>query len=331
MKNNNVKLEYEYFNEIEKLNNSKTENETEEEKKSILSNFEKNLENEETEKNKQFNNLNNEEIEFSNIDIEYNNNLNKDEFETISLNKNNENNNQIIQMKKFNFQNINLKSKILKTDEILIFEIFNQILNEIIKNHSNFGTDIKEIINNSNNLQSIIEYFSNNIYFLFSNTKQNINNLKNKYEKNEFLDYKNNIRRAFQDSDEKSYLKEKSIFSNNITLEDLKISSIQRKTFDKILEQLNMNNHFKYIMNLRERTKLRKKYTFVKSNVGEAMIIPDNNGNKYKFAIKDISVNMIGLKCSEPMCKGKANIKKNDLSFKLRIPHSIPYEQHHIN
>ena len=269
------------------------------------------------------NNLNKNEIS------NFNNNLNKDEFETISIN--NENNNKIIQIKKFNFQNTNSKSKILKTDEILIFEIFNQILNEIIKNHSNFGTNIKEIINNSNNLNSIIEYFSKNIYLLFSNANQNINNLKNKYEKNEFLNYKNNIKKAFQELDEKNYLKEKSIFLNNITLEDLKITTTQRKIFDYILEQLKLKKHFKFIMNLRERTKLRKKYTFVKSNVGEAMIIPDNNGNKYKFAIKDISVNMIGLKCSEPMCKGKANIKKNDLSFKLRIPHSIPYEQHHIN
>ena len=315
MKKNDVKLEYEFF--YEKLNNSK-ENENEEEKKSNFSNFEINnfLDYEE-------NNLNKNEIS------NFNNNLNKDEFETISIN--NENNNKIIQIKKFNFQNTNLKSKILKTDEILIFEIFNQILNEIIKNHSNFGTNIKEIINNSNNLNSIIEYFSKNIYLLFSNANQNINNLKNKYEKNEFLNYKNNIKKAFQELDEKNYLKEKSIFLNNITLEDLKITTTQRKIFDYILEQLKLKKHFKFIMNLRERTKLRKKYTFVKSNVGEAMIIPDNNGNKYKFAIKDISVNMIGLKCSEPMCKGKANIKKNDLSFKLRIPHSIPYEQHHIN
>ena len=308
MKKNDVKLEYEFF--YEKLNNSK-ENENEEEKKSNFSNFEINnfLDYEE-------NNLNKNEIS------NFNNNLNKDEFETISIN--NENNNKIIQIKKFNFQNTNLKSKILKTDEILIFEIFNQILNEIIKNHSNFGTNIKEIINNSNNLNSIIEYFSKNIYLLFSNANQNINNLKNKYEKNEFLNYKNNIKKAFQELDEKNYLKEKSIFLNNITLEDLKITTTQRKIFDYILEQLKLKKHFKFIMNLRERTKLRKKYTFVKSNVGEAMLIPDNNGNKYKFAIKDISVNMIGLKCSEPMCKGKANIKKNDLSFKLRIPHSIP-------
>ena len=229
------------------------------------------------------------------------------------------------------------ESVLILSDEI-INEFFNYILKELYKEKITLSNSIRNILNTSKDISKTIKDLSSKILNLLKNPFENFDSLISSkiINDNNNISLSNNINFSTNDLSEKK-IKNKIIQGENLlkeetdgklcTFSDLDLNQREKMIFNKILEKLNLSKHFKEIMKLRERNLLKSKFKFVKTNAGEALIIPQNGFN-YKFNYYATNKKLVRFRCSSIKCSARGYIDKGNLNFVLEKGHDLPPNMH---
>jgi hypothetical protein len=257
-------------------------------------------------------------------------------------NKNNKNYNTNFKSDKRNNNKISLE----ESKENLQNNFFNMMEDEkeevnyfenLSDNNIDNNIDSDNEQENEQNNNSFFDKISNKNYNindiednLLNNKEDNISNDDNNSDKNEGINkeaYENFLKteqKTFFDLEEKN--------KSPITIEQMDITKDERKSFDSILDKLNMKKSFYKIMQIREKFILKSKFTFIRGKKGDHLIIPDETGKYYEYFFQKTYKGVYMLKCEDyKRCQGYAKVKTSNCKFSIIRKHTLPYEEHTYN
>ena len=202
-------------------------------------------------------------------------------------------------------------------------------LENFSENNDNNNFDSDEQENQSNNSFLNEKYNFNDIEDnLLNNNEDEISNQNS--EKND--DVNKEAFENFLKTEQKTFFDLEEKNKSPITIEQMDITKDERKSFDSILDKLNMKKSFYKIMQIREKFILKSKFTFIRGKKGDHLIIPDENGKYYEYFFQKTYKGVYMLKCEDyKRCQGYAKVKTSNCKFSIVRKHTLPYEEHTYN